>query len=439
MLILSLNVRGGVNKNNKPYKIIDFLNQYPFDIALLQETSVVKQKNVTLFEQELNVNLYQDDNLNRKQCIGVVALIKKTANIKVIKIQYPNIIGQGRLQEINLEAFGQNVKLYNLYASTHVPSKISQWAKLKKYLSSKCNIILMGDFNSTLNEEEKMGNIEKKHTDDHLKSLINGLKLIDIASMINDCRHTYIGRITTSLIDRIVISKDLKQFFLDYENIVCPTSDHNAIFINLFSRRDICPKKTRRERKWKLNTSLINDAKIKEKIANFWHEYRYAMDICSTTMDWYLQGKEKMKNILIKEGKIKARIYKINEEKLREGIRQEMKAAKPNLELINKHKKELDKIIDYRVEGIKVRNREITLPHEERGSRAFYNIDMRAKKQETKMEELIDASGQKVKAHLQVNDLIHDFYNNLYSSQEINNAAITCMIEQYKPVKDNKK
>ena len=44
MIISSINVRGGVNKKTKPYKIIQYFAKREFDILLLQEVGTIKTK-----------------------------------------------------------------------------------------------------------------------------------------------------------------------------------------------------------------------------------------------------------------------------------------------------------------------------------------------------------------------------------------------------------
>ena len=86
MRIVSLNVRGGINKKNKPYKIINYLEKLNFGICLLQETSHIKTKNINLIEAKLNVDITQSQNCEGKHHIGIATLINKNTQIKTNSI-----------------------------------------------------------------------------------------------------------------------------------------------------------------------------------------------------------------------------------------------------------------------------------------------------------------------------------------------------------------
>ena len=172
MLVISLNIRGGINNKDKPYKIINYLKDIPFDIALLQEISFIKPKNKDLIERELNVEIYLKENLKQKHHIGVVALVKKETSIQIDDVTYPTIIGEGRAQHLKIQTQGLKINLINIYASTHFSDKRPQWLALDKYIKNLENTVIMGDFNSTIDKDERMGNIENYRIDNLLTNLI---------------------------------------------------------------------------------------------------------------------------------------------------------------------------------------------------------------------------------------------------------------------------
>ena len=429
MLIISLNIRGGINSKDKPYKIIDYLKDIPFDIALLQEVSSIKPKNKELIERELNVDIYLKGNLKQKHHIGVVAFIKKETCIQIDNITYPNMIGEGRAQHLKIQTQGFKINLINIYASTHLSDKRTQWSALNKYIKNLENIIIMGDFNSTIDKNERMGNIENYRIDNLLTDIIKQNDLTDIASFTDDKTHTYIGYKATSLIDRILMKENLKQHFIQYQNKICPHSDHNMITLNMFNQREIVDKKIFRV--WKLNNSLL-DRETKDKLAHFWEEWRYSLENYSTTMEWYLTGKEKVRKMLIKIGKQRAKDRHNEENKLNNFMESEMKRQIPNLELIKQCKKKLEKIINYKIEGMKIRTRTQTLPNEEKGSKAFFNIENKKKKQ-MNIKTLLGQNGKILISENDINNEIHNFYKTLYTSEHVSETAINRLIDEYKP------
>ena len=331
MLLISLNIRGGINSKDKPYKIANYLKNIPFDIALLQEVSTIKPKNKDILEKELNVKIHLKENLKQKHHIGVASLIKNDSKITLKNITYPNIIGEGRIQHLKINAEGIKINLINLYASTHPSDKRSQWTSIGKYVTDLKNLIIIGDFNSTIHREERMGNTDNNRIDNLLVNLIKNNNLTDIASHVNNRTHTYIGYKATSLIDRIIMSDNLKHNFIRYDNLISPHSDHNMITCNMFNPKNIDCRKQKRFRMWKLNNSLL-DRQTTDKLAKFWEEWRNVMHNFPSTIEWYIKGKHKIKQILITIGKQRAK-ERHEENILNSTIKNEMEKQNISLKL----------------------------------------------------------------------------------------------------------
>ena len=96
---------------------------------------------------------------------------------------------------------------------------------------------------------------------------------------------------------------------------------------------------------------------------------------------------------MTKIGKKRAKDRHIEENRLNNLIENELKRQLPNLELIKQYKNKLEKIINYKIEGMKIRTRTQTLPNEEKGSKAFFNIENKKKKQ-MNIETLIGQNGK---------------------------------------------
>ena len=434
MIICSINVRGGVNKKTKPYKIIQYFSKREFDILLLQEVGTIKTKTKELLEKELDVKIYKGPELAQKRNIGVVCLIKNESKINVSHVSYPQCIGEGRLQKITFSLDEKSYDLINIYGSAHQPAKRPQWAALQKYLVNTQNdLIVMGDFNACIKANEKVGNLDRKYIDDNLISLIRTTKLVDVASLTNNNTHTYIGEKATTLIDRILINDNIRQQFFGYTNEICPFSDHNLISIRVFKpdeRHEHRPK--RRYRHWKLNISLLDDPDTVNKIINLWDEWRFFICQYNTITEWYLRGKDKVKNLLIEIGKRKAKERNNRELHLEKNLNEEIRKTNPDPAKLKQWKTEINKIIDYKIEGIKVRSRLQTMPKEERGSRNFFNIENRKKKEKVP-DELITKSGNLIEDSTQINNEIHQYYQSLYNSETIDKTALNKLISDYNP------
>ena len=166
--------KGCINKKNKPYKIINYLEKLNFDICLLQETSHIKQKNINLIQTKLNVDITQSQNCEGKHHIGVATLINRNTKIKTKSILNIDKIGRGRLQHLKIETNEKDIDILNIYGSTHIHEKRQQWESISKYLQRMEgeNIIIMGDLNSTLQQNDRTGAQNRNHTDKYLKKLL---------------------------------------------------------------------------------------------------------------------------------------------------------------------------------------------------------------------------------------------------------------------------
>ena len=279
-----------------------------------------------------------------------------------------------------------------------------------------------------------MGNTDNNRIDQLLVNLIKSNNLTDIASHVNNRTHTYIGYKATSLIDRIIISDSLKHHFIQYNNIICPHSDHNMITCNMFNPKDTHCNNQKRFRMWKLNNSLLDRPTI-EKLAKFWEEWRSFMHNFSSTLDWYIKGKQKIKQILITIGKQRAKERHDEENILNTTIKKEMEKQDRNLVLIKECKSKLEKLIQYKIEGMKVRTRTETLPNEEKGSRAFFNIENKHKKQ-MNINTLMAQNGDTLFSEKDIKTEIHRFYQDLYTNKSVSQTAIERLVDEYKPIKN---
>ena len=436
MRIVSLNVRGGINKKNKPYKIINYLEKLNFDICLLQETSHIKQKNINLIETKLNVDITQSQNCEGKHHIGVATLINKNTQIKTKSILNIDKIGRGRLRHLKIETNGKNVDVLNIYDSTHIHDKKPQWENISKYLQGIDgeNIIIMGDLNSTLNQNDRTGAQDRNHIDKHLKNLLNKHNLTDIATWIDKTQHTFIGYKATSLLDRILITNPLKNDFIEYNNIPCTHSDHNLISINLLQPTKLIETHQKRTRDWKLNTSLL-DQETKQKIANLWEEWRLHNKYEENYLQWYIEGKKKVKKLLIKIGKQKAKQRNEKEKHYEQTLLNELKKPIPDFEVVHEAKKEINKIIEYKIQGIIIRTRSLTLPNEEKGSRNFFNLENKHIKQ-IKLETLINDHNEEIKTKTEIDKTIYNFYKDLYQSTKTSETAKKRIIQSYTQIEE---
>ena len=115
MRIISLNCRAGINNKDKLKKLIYYLQQHPWHIALLQETSKINAKAWDKISRALNVKILQDPNTQGKPGTGTATLIKDNILNKVVSHSF---LHNTRTIEIIIEEDNQKYHILNTYIHT---------------------------------------------------------------------------------------------------------------------------------------------------------------------------------------------------------------------------------------------------------------------------------------------------------------------------------
>ena len=86
--IISQNCRGGVNNKIKLEKLIHFLGEHEWKIALLQETSKISKRNIEKIRTGLDVFVIHSDATPSRSGFGVAILIKNEIKEKVLDYKF---------------------------------------------------------------------------------------------------------------------------------------------------------------------------------------------------------------------------------------------------------------------------------------------------------------------------------------------------------------
>ena len=426
--IYSINTKGGIN-SNKIYKLINDFKNKKWDIIILQEIPSIKDRYRIVLEEELDCKIYVKQMKGGSRNIGVGTIIANSADRYITSVETIDTIGEGRLQKIKLEINGKKIRLYNIYGTTYDTRKAHQWVQLDKLLNKKNYNIIMGDVNTILHIDDRMGNLTKNKVDTNLVKLLENNSLLDLATHLDNKTHTYISHQATSLLDRVLVTSSEVQDIKKYTTELCYYSDHNYINIQLFQNMN-APPRPKIHRHWKLNTSLLDMIHTKTTIADHWEEWRIFQDNFNTHMDWYLAGKKVLKGKLINIGKNESRKRHDQEQKIIHQLSIESNSQQLNKQNYTKLKNELNQLHEYKIEGLKIRSREITLPNEERGSRQFHNI-INKKLKQPQLTELINEDNQLVNDASGIKHIIESFYKKLYSREQLNEGDIESLIANY--------
>jgi hypothetical protein len=211
----------------------------------------------------------------------------------------------------------------------------------------------------------------------HLNNLISRFSLVDIwrKQHQTDQRFTWqntLGTIKCRL-DKFYISSSLAKDY-DIESTIEPYtySDHDLALITLKVESSSSNVGTG---VWKLNTSLLNDKTVRDKVVTFWTDWKKKKQYFSNVGEWWDTGKTRIKSLLIKCSKTK--LIKSKQERARVLKRYRTLVEKDNLSAnevaeLDAVKSQLATIDFQRVQGIKIRCKAKWIEANERLSRFFF-------------------------------------------------------------------
>lgn len=368
--IISLNCRSGINKKRKLEKLKHYLKEEDWQIAFLQETSKINERTQSILSTSLDVKILHYPHTDTKPGTGTAILVHSSLVDNILECNHLN---GGRLIDLKITLNNEPFNLINAYINTRPAEKKKDLIILDKLIKGITNnIIIGGDFNCITEPTQRTGHTDQCKIDKEFVNLINTNYLIDTSNLFSKQGPTYIGQKSCSLLDRFLVSE--KNICKSLSHKICPFSDHIMIILQLFSSET---PKTSNKGYWKLNTELLNHTCIVDNIKHIWQEWRLIKNSFSRIQDWWDKGKEKIKKYLIKEGIQRAKSRNKEETEFYQLLTNELKSQNPNFPLINDLKQRLHEILTYKIEGVKVRSREILLPAEEKGSKNFYNIEIK--------------------------------------------------------------
>jgi hypothetical protein len=150
---------------------------------------------------------------------------------------------------------------------------------------------------------------------------------------------------------------------------------------------------------WKLNTSLLTDKTVRDKVVTFWTDWKKKKQYFSNVGEWWDTGKSRIKSLLIKCSKTKLMI-KSKQERARVLKRYRTLVAKDNLsesavEELDAVKSQLATTDFQRVQGNKIRCKANWIKANEQPSRFFFQTEKKRAVKKT-CQALHTADGRRV-------------------------------------------
>ena len=417
--ILSWNVRGCRNLD-KRLGVFKYIKNLKSSVCLLQETHVMEDDLDTWEENWDEGHIFINPGSTRSA--GQAFLLSK--NIKVIEHR---ILVKGRLQTLKCNVNNSTITIANVYAPNSDTERKIFFEILVELMVSYDygdRIIIGGDFNITLEREDKFGGLEtKSKSRTVLKEMINTFDLIDIWREKHKGKKQYTWEQPSPLIrcrlDYFLVQNKHLNIVHTAKIIPGIKSDHKIIELTLNLNTN-----KRGPGFWKLNSSILKENEyVKEMtllINKVWDESTNMSDSLAR-FDWL---KFKIMEYTIQYCKKRAKGRRLKETKIMKELELlDIKIC--NLEASNEEivrydglKTELEKIIEDKSRGAWVRSRLEFVESNEKSNNYFFN---KAKDSfEKKTITALDIDGENV---TELNDImkhLKDFYAKLYTTTNVN-------------------
>ena len=299
--------------------------------------------------------------------------------------------------------------------------------KISSLFSEGYTIIIGGDFNVVMNRElDYMGssNVSKRKFRDSLQDFIDNKDLIDIWRTLHPNKKEFTFKQKTPLVqsrlDYIFVSSKFKNLVKHSEIIPSITPDHAGVKIEFSSD---CDSFSFGKSYWKFNSSLCNEKDfqdgIKIKISEIEETWK---DQISNRVQFWEFMKMKLREYIMKFSREKAKVRKLQVEKLEREIKELEDQLVINFQnttqdQIDLKKIELENLFDYSRQGLKVRSRVEWSEEGERKSQFFEQL-LKSNKRKSVIKELYDDNGLVLCDERSILKVIKKFYGNLYECRQ---------------------
>ncbi len=424
--IFSLNIRG-LNNDSKRRTIMKWLKNNSCNIVFFQETFC--QSNIELG----NEWVVKHNKTNSPHSRGVAIAFRSDLDYKIQNIHQTD---DARVLLINAKIKETETTLVNIYAPTDKKDRSNFFKKLKmwipRYSDHFDNIILGGDFNSTLNDNDRTNPDNTDYTRHDFMQLMKSLKLVDAWYLTNNSpQYTFTASTgNKSRIDYLLISNlskhRVKKVFLKH----APQKDkHKAVIMQLkFTNNKKGPGH------WKLNSQLLGEKVYNVLIENILTDSMENYPQFDWTSKWEL-FKLRSQEASIKYGVERAKKQKAYINNLQKSI-DELNSKEDNGQTIDTHLKErlvndMYKYYQEKDKGYIIRSKYKWKTEGERSTSYFFNLE-KNRQGGNVIKKLKDHEGQIYESDDGILKLTTEYYNTLFASKKIPQEKIDTYLETVK-------
>ncbi len=426
-IITSLNVRG-LNNDEKRRRLFIWLRDNKANIVFLQETFCQKEYS-KMENMGWDIKHTLTDSAHSR---GVAIMFDTELNYKIRNIHRKN---DGRVILINVSIEDRELTLCNIYAPNKPYLRNEFFKSLKlwiaRYADNPDDIILGGDFNCTLNQNDRSnGKGDQDRSRNNLIKLLEGHNLIDTwYEKKSFVQYTYTDPDSgaKNRIDYIFISNNIRDKIRKCWIRTAPKKDkHKAVNISLRVTDN-----RRGPGYWKFNARFLESNQYNEIIRTVIRECKRNVNGFSATLNW-----EQMK-IIAKEASIKFGVQRARykreflknvQEKLDNIVKDEDIGINIDIDEKTKLEKMLNDHYEEKTQGSILRSKINWKEKGERSTKYFLGLE-KSRQCNNVIKQLQDSNGNLVDTDSEIFGVGTQFYDTLYTSKKIPQEEIDEYLE----------
>ena len=329
---------------------------------------------------------------------------------------------QGRVLCIDIEWNNACLRIINVYCPADLQKRLETLRAIQPLLVCSSEVILGGDFNCLVDAKDRLstGNVRLDSSTQTLKNILKDFKLKDTFRAMNprQAGYTWTNGRTHSRIDFLLSSRRLSVQSASVTPVCF--SDHSKIDCTVVLQR----KTEKGEGSWKLNTSLLQDKRIVDRLKEKLIQWSSLQIFFNTIGEWWEELKRRVQLFFIEVGKklSKTKRFKFKKEQAKLQRLYTMAHAGFNVsEDIASLKREMLKMSADVSRGLITRSRVQHIEQNEKCTRYFFKKLAQPK---NVMEAIKDKHGNEKSDTKDILTVVRDSYADLYKGDDLDSSSL---------------
>ena len=420
--LLSLNVRG-FGSASKSIKIVQELGHLNCDVFLLQETHVSCKKQADRFEKLWKGKCFWSFGTGKSA--GVAVLFSPKFSGKIVPFL---IDSDGRILSLLIDYHGLYLNIVNLYSPNAATDRKSFLFNLHSFFLSQGLLVIGGDFNCINNILDKFNcSVVPSADKTSLVTLMGDFSLIDVWRKQNPRKVSFTwsnsDRTQPSRIDRFFIAKSLFSKGFSCEILPCVLSDHDFIKLDVSLEGVI----NRGAGVWRFNNSLLSDPYFRNVLKSVMADFKLKILEFVSLREWWDALKVVIRKTSINFSVRKHRLQNQNRIALTKQLIR-AKNSSQSSDVINDLENQLSALISKEAERAKIRSRAQWFEEGEKPTRYFFRLEQ-TRAVSNFFVSLFDESGVEKTSQSDLEEILTQFYRNLFTSDSLDMQIQTDIID----------